>query len=111
MTINSHRFSWQPTNDDTIAAALPLTDYPIMTRFEHQIGPSQYQPHNSAINRAIIIGSSGSGKSTLARQLGASLELPVIHLDRHFWHPGWVETPLDEWRIEVARLVQRRQWV
>lgn len=111
MTTNSHRFSWQPINDDTIAAALPLTDYPIMTRFEQQKRSPQYQQHNSAINRAIIIGSSGSGKSTLARQLGASLELPVIHLDRHFWHPGWVETPLDEWRIEVARLVQRRQWV
>lgn len=82
-----------------------------MTRFEHQIRSSQYQQYNSAINRVIIIGSSGSGKSTLARQLGASLELPVIHLDRHFWHPGWVKTPLEEWCTEVTRLIQRRQWV
>ncbi len=63
------------------------------------------------MKRVLIIGSSGSGKSTLARQLGARLELPVIHLDRHYWHPGWVGTPDAEWQQTVARLLQREQWV
>lgn len=111
MTINKLPISLQSTNEAAITATASLTDYLKMTRFAHQIKPSQYQPHSSSINRVIIIGSSGSGKSTLARQLGASLELPVIHLDRHFWHPGWIETPQEDWRAEVTRLVNREQWV
>lgn len=63
------------------------------------------------MKRIAIIGSSGSGKSTLARQLGATLEIPVIHLDRHFWHPGWVGTPLDEWKQMVKEMTQRQQWI
>lgn len=63
------------------------------------------------MKRVLIIGSSGSGKSTLARQLGATLELPVIHLDRHYWHPGWVGTPSDEWERIVGQMVQRDAWV
>lgn len=63
------------------------------------------------MKRVLIIGSSGSGKSTLARQLGATLELPVIHLDRHYWHPGWVGTPTAKWRNEVHHLVQRDTWI
>lgn len=71
------------------------------------------RPLESNINmkRVLIIGSSGSGKSTLARQLGAKLELPVIHLDRHYWHPGWVGTPSDQWRQTVSKLVQRDVWI
>ncbi|GJM41872.1 MAG: hypothetical protein DHS20C20_21540 [Ardenticatenaceae bacterium] len=63
------------------------------------------------MKRVLVIGSSGSGKSTLARQLGATLELPVIHLDRHFWHAGWVGTPKDEWHGTINKLVQRDAWV
>lgn len=63
------------------------------------------------MKRILIIGSSGSGKSTLARQLGATLELPVIHLDRHYWHPGWVGTPKNEWQNIVTQLVQREEWI
>ncbi|MCA9943932.1 MAG: hypothetical protein H6656_21505 [Ardenticatenaceae bacterium] len=63
------------------------------------------------MKRVLIIGSSGSGKSTLARQLGARLELPVIHLDRHYWHPGWVGTPKAEWQNTVTRLLQRDSWI
>lgn len=63
------------------------------------------------MKRVLILGSSGSGKSTLARRLGATLELPVIHLDRHFWRPGWEETPEEEWQGIVRRLIQRKQWI
>lgn len=62
-------------------------------------------------NRIIIIGCGGAGKSTLARRLGEELGLPVIHLDAEFWHPGWVETPKDEWLRTVEALVQRDRWI
>ncbi len=61
--------------------------------------------------RIMIIGSGGAGKSTLARQLGEILGLPVIHLDRHFWRPGWVETPRDEWPATVDRLASGARWI
>ena len=63
------------------------------------------------MKRVLIIGSSGSGKSTLARQLGAKLELPVIHLDRYFWHPGWVGTPQAVWSKKVTDLTRGNEWI
>ena len=63
------------------------------------------------MKRVVVIGSSGSGKSTLARQLGASTNLPVIHLDKHFWHPGWVGTPLNLWIKKVKELAADDKWI
>ena len=37
-----------------------------------------------------------AGKSTLATEMADLLRLPVIHLDEHFWNPGWIETPDDK---------------
>ena len=42
-----------------------------------------------AATRIAILGGGGAGKSTLTRQLGAALGLPVIHLDRLVFGPGW----------------------
>lgn len=63
------------------------------------------------MKRIVVVGSSGSGKSTLSRQLGTTLNLPVIHLDKHFWHPGWVHTPDSEWQQIVAQLVESESWI
>jgi adenylate kinase family enzyme len=61
--------------------------------------------------RIMIIGCGGAGKSTLARRLGERLGLPVVHLDAHYWHAGWVETPKEAWRETVARLVAGERWI
>ena len=63
------------------------------------------------MRRVLVIGSGGAGKSTFAVALGERLGLPVIHLDAHFWHAGWVETPKAEWRERVAQLAARDAWV
>jgi adenylate kinase family enzyme len=65
----------------------------------------------TAMKRVLVIGSGGSGKTTLATQLGARLGIPVIHLDSHYWHSGWVPTPADEWTREVQRLVDEPAWI
>ncbi|NHZ72307.1 MAG: hypothetical protein GWP17_04375 [Aquificales bacterium] len=63
------------------------------------------------MQRIVIVGSSGVGKSTLARELGLKLNLPVIHLDNHYWHPGWVRTPAPIWEKTAAEFAQGDQWI
>ncbi len=63
------------------------------------------------MKRIAIIGPGGAGKSTLARQIGAKTGLPVIHLDAHYWHEGWVETPKEEWAQAVRELAEGEAWV
>jgi adenylate kinase family enzyme len=63
------------------------------------------------VQRVAVVGSGGAGKSTFSAALGAATGLPVIHLDRHFWHPGWVETPRDEWRECQRELLVGARWI
>ena len=43
--------------------------------------------------------------------MGRVLDLPVIHLDRHYWRPGWVETPKADWVKIVNELCAQPGWV
>lgn len=61
--------------------------------------------------RIIIIGCSGSGKSTLATRLSKKLNLPVHHLDRIFWQPGWVSMPREQFRAIQNDLVSSDAWI
>ena len=63
------------------------------------------------MNRVVVIGSGGSGKSTFSRELGRAIRIPVIHLDREYWRPGWEETPKDEWAIRVAEMLGGERWI
>ncbi len=61
--------------------------------------------------RILVIGCSGAGKSTLARALSDKLQLPLIHLDREYWLPGWKEPARANWRATVEMLAAREAWV
>lgn len=63
------------------------------------------------MNRVVVIGSGGSGKSTFSRELGRVTGIPVIHLDREYWRPGWEETPKDEWKARVADMLEGERWI
>lgn len=63
------------------------------------------------MQRVAIVGPGGAGKSTFARALGDVTNLPVVHLDHHFWSPGWVETPRDEWRRRQMELLAGDRWI
>ena len=62
-------------------------------------------------DRIVILGSAGAGKSTLATRLGEITGIPVIHLDRMFWNPGWVATPRDEMNNMVLETATRESWI
>ncbi|MGC1214309.1 MAG: AAA family ATPase [Micromonospora sp.] len=63
------------------------------------------------MQRILVVGSPGAGKSTLARAVARRLDLPLIHLDRHYWGPGWVASDEARFRAEVAGLADRPAWV
>jgi adenylate kinase family enzyme len=44
----------------------------------------------------LVLGTGGAGKSRLSREMAEILNLPIIHLDRHYWNPGWVERERDD---------------
>ena len=63
------------------------------------------------MERILIIGCGGAGKSTLARQMGEILNLPVVHLDKLFWHPGWVESSKVEIDAKIMAEMAKPQWI
>ncbi|PKR85266.1 topology modulation protein [Heyndrickxia camelliae] len=64
------------------------------------------------MERIMVIGvSAGVGKSTFARKLGEILNKKVYHLDSYYWKPGWVESPLEEFRNAQREMVQHNEWI
>ncbi|GAA4915750.1 adenylate kinase family enzyme [Stackebrandtia albiflava] len=59
----------------------------------------------------MVIGCSGAGKSTITRELESALGLPSVHLDAHYWRPGWERPPDTEWETVLARLVAADRWI
>jgi adenylate kinase family enzyme len=68
-------------------------------------------PEPSVGRRILVTGMAGAGKSSFSRALSAKTGLPLIHLDIHFWRPGWVEPPEDEWRETQRCLLAGDEWI
>jgi adenylate kinase family enzyme len=61
--------------------------------------------------RILILGCPGSGKTTFALKLGALWRLPVVHLDKLFWNPGWVAKSAYEFRKRIENAVSGDEWI
>jgi adenylate kinase family enzyme len=63
------------------------------------------------VERIMIVGQPGSGKSRLAQALGERTGLPVIHIDKIHWQPGWVERSKAEKTRLCEEAEQRPRWI
>lgn len=60
----------------------------------------------------MVLGLSGAGKSTWARTLADRHQVPVLHLDRVHWLPGWDERTLEDERALVRDFMDSHDaWV
>ncbi len=63
------------------------------------------------MKRILIIGCGGAGKSTLARQLGEKTGLPVVHLDKLWWRPGWQAVSREEFDRLLTQVLEQPRWI
>jgi putative MATE family efflux protein len=67
--------------------------------------------NRTRLERVIVMGGAGAGKSTFSRALGQKLGVPVIHLDRYFFGPGWAKVEFTTVRQRVAEALVPNRWV
>lgn len=63
------------------------------------------------MRRVVVVGCGGAGKTTFALELGRALDLPVVHLDRFYWRPGWEPTPSGEWPAILEAALSGDRWI
>jgi adenylate kinase family enzyme len=61
--------------------------------------------------RILVLGCCGSGKSTFARRLGDLTGIPVVHLDKLFWKPGWVQSTREEFYPVIEDALRADEWI
>lgn len=59
----------------------------------------------------MIIGNAGAGKSTLARALADKLKLPLFHLDKLFWLPGWKGIDKQVMKEKIEKITDEDEWI
>ena len=63
------------------------------------------------MDRIVVIGCGGAGKSTFSQQLGEALDIPVHHLDRVFWKPGWERVSREEFAQAQEEIMAQPRWI
>jgi len=61
--------------------------------------------------RILIQGSAGAGKSTFSRALSEHLNIPVIHMDKHYWQAGWEKPNPEEWHNKQMSFYTQEKWI
>ena len=61
--------------------------------------------------KILVIGCGGAGKSTLARRMEERFSLPVVHLDKLWWLPGWVHRTQEEFDALLAVELKKPCWI
>ena len=66
--------------------------------------------HNN-IRKIAVIGCGGSGKTTLAKQLATLFKLPLYHLDKYYWKPGWQKININEFIPIHRSIYEQSHWI
>lgn len=63
------------------------------------------------MRKILIIGSGCAGKSFFSRRLHDLTGLPLVHLDKLYWQPNWVEPSKEEWEQTVRKILEKNEWI
>ena len=63
------------------------------------------------MKKILVIGSGGAGKSTFSRRLGKITGIEVVHLDKLYWKPDWIEPSKEDWRAVLVELSKADSWI
>ncbi|MEE1878430.1 topology modulation protein [Altererythrobacter litoralis] len=64
-----------------------------------------------SLQRVLIVGPCGAGKSTFGFALAEAAGLPLFHMDRLNWKPGWIESTDEELRARLREVVAGERWI
>ena len=63
------------------------------------------------MKRILIIGNAGAGKTTFAHKLAQKLNLPLVHLDKLYWHGEWQRLSNEEFDFLVQKELEKPEWI
>ena len=63
------------------------------------------------MKRIMIIGNAGAGKTTVARALAENLNLPLHHLDKILWLPGWKKMDKEDMKKKIEKITAEDEWI
>lgn len=63
------------------------------------------------MQRVLVLGPGGAGKSVLSRELAGITGMPLVHLDREYFAPGWEKPTSDLWHARIADLLAGDVWI
>lgn len=58
-----------------------------------------------------VIGHSSSGKSTFSKRLSSVYQIPVLHIDKIFFEPNWVERDKKLVEQEIRDFMTQDHWI
>lgn len=63
------------------------------------------------MERVLIIGNCGAGKSTFAKALAQKTGLPLVHLDKLYWHGDWEHLSREEFDAVLQPELEHPRWI
>ena len=63
------------------------------------------------MERILIIGNCGAGKSTFAKALAKKLQLPLVHLDKLYWHGDWEHLSREDFDAVLQTELEKPRWI